>query len=198
MAQNKIPLDAKRFDSAMTWQVYLAQMGDYRVRTEENFEKCVLNDDEREFFAKLNQVPYALMIAENWCGDVHRNSPMLARIIETMPKTEMRVLLRDQNSDLEDCFLNNGYRSIPVIAFFDENWDELGHWIERPSRATTKSAAIRATTVDAAPVEQREAAIAQWRQQMNKAYEGPNGLWRDTVKEVRLVLETRLGLLPKE
>ena len=36
------------------------------------------------------------------------------------------------------------------------------------------------------------------RKQMNEAYEGPNGLWRDTVKEVRQVLETRLGLLPKE
>ncbi|MCA1552903.1 MAG: thioredoxin family protein [Chloroflexi bacterium] len=198
MAQNRIPLDEQRFNSGMAWVDYLAQMGEHRVRTEEYYGQCELTDDERQFFAQLSQVPYALMIAENWCGDVHRNSPMLARIVEAMPNTQMRVLLRDQNMDLEDCFLNNGYRSIPVIAFFDQNWNEIGRWIERPSRATVKSAVIRAQTLDAASADEREAAVAKFRQQMSEAYAGPNGLWRDTVKEVRQVLETRLGLLPKE
>ncbi len=198
MTQNKIPLDEKRFNGGMSWRDYLAQMGEYRARTQENYDKCSLTEEEREFFSKLSQVRFALMIAENWCGDVHRNSPMLARLVEAMPNVSMRVLARDQNLDLEDCFLNNGYRSIPVIAFFDRDWNEIGHWIERPSRATTKGAAIRATTVDAAPADQREAAVAQYRKQMNDAYEAADGLWRDTVKEVRQVLETRLGLLPKE
>jgi len=198
MAKTSIPLDEKRFKAGMSWQDYLAQMGEHRARTDEHYNNAALTGEEREFFGKLSQVPYALMIAENWCGDVHRNSPMLARIVEAMPGTQLRVLARDQNLDLADCFLNNGYRSIPVIAFFDKDWNELGHWIERPTRATARSAAVRATTVESAPADQRDAAVAQFRKQMNEAYEGPNGLWRDTVKEVRQVLETRLGLLPKE
>lgn len=198
MAQNHIPLDAQRFATGMSWRDYLAQMGDYSARTAENYQKCSLTDDERQFFGQLHQPRYGLMIAENWCGDVHRNSPMLARIAETMPNLELRVFFRDKNLDLTDCFLNNGYRSIPIMVYFDENWNEIGRWIERPARATVKSATVRALTVDAAPADQREAAIAEFRKQMNEAYEGPNGLWRDTVKEVRQVLEIRLGLSSAE
>ncbi|MBI1801257.1 MAG: thioredoxin family protein [Chloroflexi bacterium] len=190
-----IPLDAQRFAAGLSWPDYLAQMGDYRARTEENYRQCALTDDERQSFAGLTQPRYGLMIAENWCGDVHRNSPMLARIADAMPNLELRVLFRDANLDLTDCFLNNGYRSIPIMVFFDQDWNEIGRWSERPSRATTKSAALRAQTVDSAPPDQREAAIADFRKKMNEAYGGPDGLWRDTVKEIRQVLETRLGLL---
>jgi hypothetical protein len=197
VAQIQLPLDAARFNAGMTWKDYMSQMGDNRARTEENYAKCALNDEERAFFSSLKGPKYGLMIAENWCGDVHRNSPMLARIAEAIPGFELRVLFRDKNLDLDDYFLNNGYRSIPVMAYFDKDWNELGRWIERPSRATTVGAAVRAKTVDAASPDQREAATMEYRRQMADAYEGPEGLWRDTVRENRLLLETRLGLLPK-
>ena len=198
MTQLRIPLDQKRFSAGQKWADYMAQMGDHRERTAENYGKCVLTDEERAFFSSLNQAPFGLMIAENWCGDVHRNSPMLARIAEAIPGFEMRVLARDQHPDLSDCFLNNGYRSIPVMVFFDKDWNEIGHWIERPSRANTIGSSIRAKTIDAAATDQKDAAMVEFRKRMAEAYEGPDGLWRDTVREVRQVLETRLGLLPKE
>jgi hypothetical protein len=65
------------------------------------------------------------MLAENWCGDA-RNSPLLAHICEAMPNGDLRVFFRDQNLDITDLYLNNGYRSIPVIVF-DANWNEIGH-----------------------------------------------------------------------
>ena len=34
-------------------------------------------------------------------------------------------------------YLNRGtYKSIPVFAFFDEDFREIGHWIERPASVT--------------------------------------------------------------
>jgi hypothetical protein len=136
------------------------------------------------------------MLAENWCGDVHRNSPALARLTEAMPSCELRVLFRDQNLDLADTFLNNGYRSIPVVVFFDEQWNEIGRWIERPHAETLRAAAIRARTVDTAAPGQQEAAMTEFRAQVQAAYDGPDGLWREVVKEVRQVLTARLGLAP--
>lgn len=198
MAQLKISLDAKRFATGFTWKDYLAQMGDTQARTEENYAKATLTEEERKFFSGLGQVRHALMLAENWCGDVHRNSPLLARIVEAMPNCELRVLFRDQHLDLTDTYLNNGYRSIPVIVFFDEGWNEIGRWIERSSAATARMHAIRAKTVDVAPADQQDAAMAEFRKQFMAAHDGPNSLWREAVKEVRLVLETRLGLLPAE
>ena len=119
MAQLTVPLDAARFGKGLPWKDYMAQMGDTRARTEDNYAKATLTDEERSFFKNpaLGKVKYALMLAENWCGDVHRNSPLLAHICEAMPNCEMRVFFRDQNLDITDLYLNNGYRSIPVIVF---------------------------------------------------------------------------------
>ncbi len=198
MANKKVPMDAARFQTGVPWNDYLSQMGDSRARTEENYTKAGLTDDERSFFSGIKQVKYVVMIAENWCGDVHRNSPMLARIVESLPGAEMRVFFRDKNLDLTDCYLNNGYRSIPIFVMFDMDWNEIGHWNERPARATAVGATIRARTVDAAPADQRDAALAEYRKRMNELYDGPDSMWRDTAKEVRLIIETRLGMLPKE
>ncbi|MBI4241370.1 MAG: thioredoxin family protein, partial [Candidatus Rokubacteria bacterium] len=52
-------------------------------------------------------------------------------------RLDLRVFLRDQNSDLMDRYLNRGiYRSIPVFAFFDENMNEIARFIERPPKVT--------------------------------------------------------------
>src|SRR5574341_1198923 len=163
MAQLRLPLDAKRFATGLTWKDYMAQMGDTRARTEENYQKATLTDEERRFFGGIRQVPYVLMLAENWCGDVHRNSPLIARIAEAMPGGERRVFFRDQNLDLTDCFLNNGYRSIPIVVFLDKDWNEIGRWIERPAAATQRAFAIRAKTIDVAAPDQQEAATNEFR-----------------------------------
>jgi hypothetical protein len=197
MAQSKIPLDAQRFGTGLAWKDYMAQMGDTRARTEENYQKAALTDEERKFFGGIGQVRYLLMLAENWCGDVHRNSPLIARIAEAMPNCELRVLFRDQNLDLTDCFLNNGYRSIPIAVFFDKDWNELGRWIERAGAATQRHYAIRAKTLDVAPADQQDAAMQEFRKQVAAAYEG-GALWRAAAAEVRNILETRLGLAAKK
>jgi Thioredoxin len=199
MAQLRIPIDAKRFATGLSWKDYLAQMGDTRARTEENYAKSTLTEEERKFFSGIGQVQYAVMLAENWCGDVHRNSPLLARICEAMPNCELRVFFRDQNLDLTDCFLNNGYRSIPVIAFFDKDWNEIGRWIERAHGATAKVIGIRARTLDVAPSDQQDAAMGEYRKLVQAEYDVPGGpLWRAAAVEVGQVLEQRLALAPKK
>ena len=154
MAQLRIPLDAQRFATGMTWKDYVAQMGDTRARTEENYAKSVLTEEERKVFSGINHVRYVLMLAENWCGDVHRNSPLIAHICDAMPNCDLRVFLRDQNPDLRDALLNNGFQSIPVVVFFDKDWNEVGRWIERAHAATAKVLAVRE---DARPGSSRQA-----------------------------------------
>jgi hypothetical protein len=196
MAQLRIPLDAKRFATGLTWKDYMAQMGDTQARTEDNDRKAQLTEEERKFFSGISQVRYMLMLAENWCGDVHRNSPMIARIAEAMPNCELRVFFRDQNFDLTDCFLNNGFRSIPVVVLFDKDWNEIGRWIERAHAATAKVVGVRATTLDVATPATKDAAMAEYRKRVQAEYDVPGGpLWREAAREVRTLLEIRLGLV---
>src|SRR5213595_1527762 len=189
MAQLRIPLDSTRFSKGMTWKEYMGQMGDTQKRTEENYNKATLTEDEKKFFAGVKGVKYVLMLAENWCGDVHRNSPLIARVIESMPSCELRVFLRDANPDLRDAFLNNGYQSIPVVVFFDRDWNEIGRWIERAHAATAKVIGIRAKTLDVAPKDKQDAAMAEYRKLVQVEYDAPGGpLWRAAAQEVRLLL----------
>ena len=198
MAQLQIPIDAQRFSKGLSWKDYMAQMGDTMARTQEYYSKSGLTDDERKFFGGVTQVKYAMMLAENWCGDVHRNSPLLAHICEAMPGCELKVFFRDKEPDLRDTYLNNGYQSIPVVAFFDKDWNEIGRWIERSQAATGKAAQIRAKTTDIAPKEKADEAMTEMRKQVGELYAVPGGpLWRAAAQEVRLVLEQRLGLAKK-
>jgi len=196
MAQLKIPMDSQRFNKGMTWKDYVGQMGDTAPRTQENYEKATLTDEERKFFSGITGVRYILMMAENWCGDVHRNSPLVARIAEAIPGAELRVFLRDQNLDLTDCFLNNGYRSIPIVVLFDQDWNEIGRWIERAHAATGKVVGIRARTLDtvAGDKSKQDAAMAEYRKLVQAEYDVAGGpLWRAAANEIKLLLEQRLG-----
>ena len=195
MAQLRIPMDAQRFATGFSWKDYVAQMGDTRARTEDNSAKSALTDEERKFFNGITQVKYCVMLAENWCGDVHRNSPLIAHICEAMQGCELRVFLRDQNADLRDTFLNNGYQSIPVAVFFDKDWNEIGRWIERSHAATAKTVAVRAKTLDQATPATQDAAMGEYRKLVQAEYDVKGApLWRAAANEVKTLLETRLGL----
>ena len=192
MAQLRIPLDAQRFATGMTWKDYVAQMGETRERTESNSAKSALTDEERKFFSGVSHVKYVMMLAENWCGDVHRNSPLIAHICEAMPNAELRVFLRDQNAELRDTFLNNGYQSIPVVVFFDKDWNEVGRWIERAHVATTKTVGIRARTLDTVASDKQDTMMPEFRKQVQAEYDAPGGaLWRAAANEVKLVLSAK-------
>jgi Thioredoxin len=193
MAQLKIPLDSARFATGLSWKDYMAQMGDTRARTEENYQKTVLTEDEKKAFGAIKNVRYAVMLAENWCGDVHRNSPLIAHVCDAVPGLELKVFFRDKEVDLRDTFLNNGFQSIPVVVFFDQNWNEVGRWIERAHAATSRAALIRSKTTELAPKDDKakqDAAMNEMRTQTAAAYnESGYPLWRAAASELRLVLE---------
>ena len=87
--------------------------------------------------------------------------------------------------------------AIGVGVFFGKGWNEVGRWSGRAHAATAKVAGIRARTLDAAPKDQQDAAIAEYRKLVTAEYDVPGGpLWRAAAAEVRLLLETRLGLTP--
>src|SRR5262249_42686187 len=125
------------FAQGMTYDAYKAQMTRNRERFEANEQSVELLSDDIAFFADLDRPLHVLVLAEDWCGDVIANLPVLGRLAAESGALDIRVFLRDQNPDIMDQYLNGGqYRSIPVFVFFDTDFHELGHWIERPARMT--------------------------------------------------------------
>lgn len=135
---------AERFNQGLTYDEYRAQM----TRNQERFitteEGVTFNDDDLAYFANLEEPLNVLAIAEDWCGDVIANLPVVGKLAEKSGKLNLRVFLRDQNLDIMDEYLKAGqFRSIPVFVFFDQEFNELGYWIERPAKMTELQAEMR-------------------------------------------------------
>lgn len=134
-------ISRERFAQGLTAQQFLDQMQQNRERYLRNLAAAddVITGDDRAFFA--GEPLSILAIAEDWCTDVVQFLPPVVRLAEQCPAIELRVFLRDQNPDLIDQYLKEGkYRSIPVFVFFDADWNELGHLIERPAAVTAEMA----------------------------------------------------------
>ncbi|HSU13054.1 thioredoxin family protein [Longimicrobium sp.] len=74
-----------------------------------------------------------LVISEDWCGDASNTVPVIARLAETLPNVEMRVVKRDEHPELMDRHLTSGSRSIPLAVVLRPDWSVAGQWGPRPS-----------------------------------------------------------------
>ena len=73
-----------------------------------------------------------IAITEDWCGDASNTVPVVARLAEDSPRVDLRVVKRDDNTDLMDRYLTNGSRSIPIVVILDEDFEPVDHWGPRP------------------------------------------------------------------
>jgi hypothetical protein len=137
-------VDRARWDKGITYDEFKAAMTRNQERFAENESRVALDPETVRTFKSLPKPLRVLVLAEEWCGDVVANLPILGRLDKEVPTLDVRIFYRDQNLDLMERWLNQGkYQSIPVFVFFDESFRELGHWIERPASVTERRAAER-------------------------------------------------------
>jgi len=124
----------------MTYAAYKAQMTRNREQFEQNEKDLQLSPEDVQAFRNLPQRVSVLALAEDWCGDVIANLPIIGRIAEASNgKIDLRILLRDQQpgEQVMNEHLNKGqYKSIPTVIVLDEDFKEVGVWVERPESVT--------------------------------------------------------------
>jgi hypothetical protein len=130
----------EQFEAGMTYDAYKAQMTRNKEQVEQNEKDLQLKPDDVQAMQSLPNTLNVLALAEDWCGDVVANLPVLGRLAqESKGKLNVRVLLRDQEpgTKVMDEHLNRGqYKSIPTLIFLDGDFKEVGVWIERPASVT--------------------------------------------------------------
>lgn len=137
-------IDRARFATGLTYDEYKAQMTRNLDRVEANEARVEIDAADLEAFRSLNGPIHVLALAEDWCGDVIANLPVLGRLAREAGTLDVRIFLRDQNKDLMQRYLNQGkYESIPVFAFFDDAFNEIGVFTERPASVTERRAEQR-------------------------------------------------------
>jgi hypothetical protein len=124
------------------WMNAIEKNREYFQRHYDEYQPSL--EDER-FFKKaaLEHGLKALVIGEDWCPDVWRGLPVIAKL-GAHCGMEVRAFFRDQNKDIMAEFLNRGeFESIPTIVFYDRDHNYLCHWIERAKEADEGLAALR-------------------------------------------------------
>lgn len=93
---------------------------------------------EGELIQALRQLDKAqtwLVISESWCGDAANSLPMIAKMAAENDLINLRVVLRDEDTELIDSFLTRGGRSIPKLIALDGEHNVLFTWGPRPAEA---------------------------------------------------------------
>lgn len=176
----------ERFSEGYTYEQYLSQLGDTRPRFEEQQAAFQLAPADAQSFQRAVQRTgplKVLAIAEDWCPDVHRGLPVMASIASAAGM-DLRVFPRDKNLDIMDLYLREGkFKSIPVFAFFNQQFDPLCHWIERPAAATRDMEKV------AAELSERQLSEEELRQERRNRSQSMGDTWRqETVRELKELL----------
>ncbi len=190
----------ERFEQGMTYDEFKAQMTRNQERFVANEQQLALDPADVAAFKSLPHPLNVLVIAEDWCGDVINNLPILGRLAAESGKLNLRVFLRDQNPDLMDQYLNQGkFRSIPVFAFFDDQFREIGRFIERPASVTERSAQRRLEMYARHPeFGSPDASISELPEEIRTRLAEETAAWReeirpannqDVVRDLRAIVE---------
>ena len=185
----------ERFAEGFTYQEYLAQIKVNKQWFQRLYENFQLNDDDAQFFrdaAQHQSGPAKMMvIGEDWCPDVYRGMPVMARIAEA-GGMEMRAFPRDSHMDIMNEFLKEGkWASIPTAVFYTRDHRYICHWIERPVLADREMDEIAAQVkreMPDAPDPQVRAAARPHNQERYPAWQ------QESVREIREMLAQHLGL----
>lgn len=189
----------ERFDQGMTYDAYVAQMAQNKEQVQKNEGSLQLSQDDVAAFKNLPGPINVVAIVEDWCADVVANLPIVGRIGKESGKLNVHAFPRDQNKDLMALYMNGPFESIPVFVFFDEDFRELGTFIERPASVTKLRAEKRMEifknhpefgSPTAPPNELPEETRAKLNQETRAMREGTADFAiKETVREVRAIVE---------
>ena len=185
----------ERFVSGFTYQDYTAQVKVNKSQFEKYYATGQLSAEDVQFFRNASQAPNGmarmLVLGEDWCPDVFRGLPVIARIAEAAG-IELRMFPRDQNLDIMNEFLNQGkFMSMPVAVFYTKDLRYIGHWIERPASANRERTQIEADVRKEKPQASEQEAQMVIRERLQARYPA----WQqESIREMRQMLSEKLGL----
>jgi hypothetical protein len=121
-----------RYRNAETFHEFLVTVEAHQDLWRQIYERALIPPDIKKRLEAISGRWHFLVLAEDWCGDAVHVLPYLARLEESSPQVDLRILSREGNPDLMDSHLTNGTRSIPVVLILDEGFKEVAWWGPRP------------------------------------------------------------------
>jgi len=146
------------FDIGLTIDAYTQLLDEDQTDLHKLYERRAVIGEETVETIRAAGPHKILVITEPWCGDSLAIFPVVAKLF-TEAGCEIRIIQRDEHTDLIDQFLTNGGQAIPIVIVLDEEFNERFHWGPRPAPAqaivTEHKAAVTAGEIDKAEIHKK-------------------------------------------
>jgi hypothetical protein len=126
--------------------LHFTKMNVHRMKRHD--KRTELNEELIDQLDQVDENWIWLVLTEAWCGDAAQSLPIINKMAEESDNITLRLILRDENLDLMDQFLQNGRsRSIPkLICINADTLEVLGDWGPRPQEAQELYDSLRSDT----------------------------------------------------
>jgi hypothetical protein len=177
---------------------FVAGMTSHKAEMVRRLRDITLTPGEIQALGKLKKHIRLAVLTEDWCSDCLMNLPIVAKIAEA-GKMELRIFPRAGHPDLVIFFEERGIEAIPVFWFGDEDFEELGVYVERPQKAHDRIAEWQAEHPEGKAIRENNQLSAEEKKERLKpiraaflkemeSWYNQGGLQGEVVKEVRAIL----------
>lgn len=121
------------FQSGVTFIQFVNQDKDtYKEKTMEIYSQITVDETLQKAIETVDRPIYVLVFAEIWCPDCMINVPALQKIAEYNNHFVIRIVSREGNEAYMENYRINGKPKIPTFIFMEEDFTEIGAFIEQP------------------------------------------------------------------
>ena len=131
-------IDSNLWNKGYTITEYVDLMDCYQKEMKVRLRDIRITQSECQKLKSINSPIKVLVFTESWCPDCLMNLPVLVKMADCFTEMEIRVFIRKENPELEDYFNGFQIENIPIFWVMDENFTEIGNWVERPKTAKRK------------------------------------------------------------
>lgn len=105
----------------------------YRDKTLEIFSGIKFEENNINRIKNIDKNINILICAEIWCPDCMINVPVVEKLRQINENIHISIVDKDGNEDFFRSFNNEDILKIPTFIFYDEYYNVLGDFIERPN-----------------------------------------------------------------
>lgn len=132
------PMNLEKWRSGLELELYVDRMALNQSAMHRRLAEVRLTARDKQRLDRIEQLIHVLVMTEEWCADSLMNLPIVACIVDAAPQMDLRIFTRSEAPELNDFYISKGYSRIPVVTFLDEQFRELGTWMERSQAAHGK------------------------------------------------------------
>jgi len=113
-----------KFEQGQSYEKYVAGgRPDQRMNWERHFGAVRLTEPQKSLLGAFTREMKVLVTSGLWCGDCAVQVPILAHLAAVNPVVQLRLLDRDEHSDLSEQIKICGGLRVPTAVFLNEDFE---------------------------------------------------------------------------